>query len=137
MSTESEVDDEIRHLISLQDSLQQFLAHLEQRTGGRRKRKRWLAELRHLGAICGSCTSRLRQLGVEPIPQGRFVDLSVHEPVQVLETDCSADDRRILDVVRNGFIRDGRVLRPAQVVVLNYKPVIKKGEYHDERLEKA
>ena len=136
-NTVSTAEDEIRHLISLYDGLQQFLAHLEHRVGGRRKRKRWLAELRHLAALCGSCTERLRLIGVDAMPQETFVDLSVHEPVQVLDTHHRPDDRRILDVVRNGFTRNGRVLRAAQVVVLIYKPQLEKGEKNERKNEKT
>jgi molecular chaperone GrpE len=47
---------------------------------------------------------------------GEPFDPERHEAVDVRETD-DAPDRTIVDVLRSGYARDDRVLRPAQVVV--------------------
>jgi molecular chaperone GrpE len=54
----------------------------------------------------------LRRVG-EP---GEPFDPNRHEAVGVLETD-NAPDRTVVEVVRSGFTRGDRILRPAQVIV--------------------
>jgi molecular chaperone GrpE len=47
---------------------------------------------------------------------GEQFDPNVHDAVSVVDT-TEVPDRTITEVVRPGFTRDGRVIRPAQVVV--------------------
>ena len=69
-----------------------------------------LAVLEHMDAV-------LARQGVKRFGEaGEPFDPSRHEAVEVRETD-EAPDRTILEVVRSGYARGDRVLRPAEVVV--------------------
>jgi molecular chaperone GrpE len=69
-----------------------------------------LAVLEHMDAVLArEGVTRFGEVG-EPF------DPSRHEAVDVRETD-DAPDRTIVEVVRSGYARGDRVLRPAEVVV--------------------
>jgi molecular chaperone GrpE len=69
-----------------------------------------LAVLEHMDAV-------LARQGVKRFGEaGEPFDPSLHNAVEVRETD-EAPDRTILEVVRSGYARGDRVLRPAEVVV--------------------
>lgn len=69
-----------------------------------------LAVLEHMDAV-------LARQGVKRFGEaGEPFDPSRYEAVEVRETD-EAPDRTILDVVRSGYARGDRVLRPAEVAV--------------------
>lgn len=68
------------------------------------------AVLEHMDAV-------LERHGVRRIGErGEPFDPNYHEAVDVRETD-EAPDRTVVEVLRSGYARDDRVLRPAQVVV--------------------
>jgi molecular chaperone GrpE len=70
-----------------------------------------------LRAVLDQMEGVLARQGVRRSGQvGETFDPSVHDAISVRDTD-EAPDRTVLDVARSGFTRDGRVLRPAQVVV--------------------
>jgi molecular chaperone GrpE len=75
-----------------------------------------------LGAVREQIESVLSRLGVQRVgaPGERF-DPERHEAVDVRETG-DAPDRTVLDVLRSGYAREDRVLRPAQVVVSRRPP---------------
>jgi molecular chaperone GrpE len=68
------------------------------------------AMLEHMDAV-------LERQGVRRIGErGEPFDPNRHEAVDVRETD-ETPDRTVVEVLRSGYARDDRVLRPAQVVV--------------------
>ena len=68
------------------------------------------AVLEHMDAV-------LERHGVRRLGErGEPFDPNRHEAVDVRETD-DAPDRTVVEVLRSGYARDDRVLRPAQVVV--------------------
>ena len=70
-----------------------------------------------LRAVLDQVESILERHGVRRIGAGgEPFDPNRHEAVDVRETDA-LPDRTVVEVVRSGFARDDRVLRPAQVVV--------------------
>jgi molecular chaperone GrpE len=70
-----------------------------------------------LRAVLGQMQSILARQGVERVgTPGEPFDPERHEAIDV-RTTADAPDRSVLDVVRSGYAMDGRVLRPAQVVV--------------------
>jgi molecular chaperone GrpE len=75
-----------------------------------------------LRAVLDQIESVLARQGVQRIgaPGERF-DPERHEAVDVRETDL-VEDRTVVDVLRSGFARGDRVLRPAQVVVSRRPP---------------
>jgi molecular chaperone GrpE len=69
-----------------------------------------LAVLQHMDTI-------LERQGVRRFGEpGEPFDPNRHEAVEVRETD-EARDRTVIDVLRSGYARGDRVLRPAEVVV--------------------
>jgi molecular chaperone GrpE len=70
-----------------------------------------------LQAVLEQVESILGRQGVRRVGQpGELFDPSRHEAVEVRETD-EAPPRTVVAVLRSGFARGDRVLRPAQVVV--------------------
>lgn len=70
-----------------------------------------------LRAVLEQMEGILERQGVERIgAEGERFDPELHEAVGVRETD-EVPDRTILELARSGYSLDGRVLRPAQVVV--------------------
>jgi molecular chaperone GrpE len=70
-----------------------------------------------LQAVLEQMQSILERQGVRRIGEvGERFDPTRHEAVEVRETDA-APDRTVVDVVRSGYARGDRVLRPAEVVV--------------------
>ena len=114
---------EVSFLLTIHDRLCLLRDQIdERRDGGKRKRRRWRAELRVLADMLQSVLQRLRQLGVTPMPFPERVDYALHDPVDVRPTISSLDNGRVVDVYRRGFVRDGRVIRLMQVAVLKYVP---------------
>jgi molecular chaperone GrpE len=70
-----------------------------------------------LRAVLGQMDAILARQGVQRVGQpGEPFDPARHEAIDVRVTD-DAPDRTVIDVVRSGYAMDGRVLRPAQVIV--------------------
>jgi molecular chaperone GrpE len=70
-----------------------------------------------LRAVLEQMEAILRRQGVERIgAAGEAFDPERHDAVGVVETD-ELPDRAVVEVARSGFALDGRVLRPAQVIV--------------------
>jgi molecular chaperone GrpE len=70
-----------------------------------------------LEAVLEQMQAILARQGVDRLGEvGEPFDPERHQAVDVRETE-GAPDRTIVDVPRSGYARDGRVLRPAQVVV--------------------
>jgi molecular chaperone GrpE len=70
-----------------------------------------------LRAVLDQMESILARAGVRRIgAPGEPFDPTRHEAIEVRETD-EAPDRTVVDVLRSGYARGDRILRPAQVVV--------------------
>jgi molecular chaperone GrpE len=70
-----------------------------------------------LRAVLEQMEAILERQGVQRVgAAGEAFNPELHEAVGVRETD-EVPDRTIVDVARSGYILDGKVLRPAQVVV--------------------
>ena len=70
-----------------------------------------------LRAVLEHMDAMLERHGVRRLGErGEPFDPNRHEAVDVRETD-DAPDRTVVEVLRSGYARDDRVLRPAQVVV--------------------
>lgn len=60
----------------------------------------------------------LRENGLEPIdPLGDKFDPVSHHCLATIPTDNEADDDKVLEVLKKGYIMNGKVVRPAQVKV--------------------
>lgn len=57
------------------------------------------------------------------LPQERqtVFDRRFHKAVKVVESDDPSDDHRIAQVLKRGFQRNGKPLRPEEVVILRYR----------------
>lgn len=63
-----------------------------------------------------------RDHGVDEIdPVGEPFDPERHESIGSIPTDKESDDGKILEVIKKGYRLNGKVLRPAQVRVGQYK----------------
>jgi len=70
-----------------------------------------------LQAVLDQMEAILERQGIRRIGErGERFDPERHDAVAVHDTD-DVPDRTVLEVVRSGYAADGRVLRPAQVVV--------------------
>ncbi len=58
---------------------------------------------------------------VTPIDEASVFDRTLHKAVQVLPTDDEADDYRVARVLKRGFERATKQLRPEEVVILRHK----------------
>ncbi len=64
----------------------------------------------------------LEQSGLEELdPIGDSFDPKIHEAVGMMETDNKDDDQKVLKVMQKGYILSGKVIRPAKVMVGEYK----------------
>ncbi|MFA6416160.1 MAG: nucleotide exchange factor GrpE [Candidatus Paceibacterota bacterium] len=60
----------------------------------------------------------LRDNGLEPIdPLGEKFDPAIHHCLATITTDNEADEDKVLEVLKKGYIMNGKVVRPAQVKV--------------------
>lgn len=63
-----------------------------------------------------------RDHGLEELrPEGEMFDPSRDESISTIETDQKNDDGRILEVVKNGYRLNGKIIRPAQVRIGKYE----------------
>ena len=114
---------EIEHLLRIYDGLSQLLDHYESRGGLSKRRKRRLRpEIRLVTTVTERVLTRLKALGVTPMPFPDRVDYRCHEPVRVVTTLFREDDGRVVDVYIPGFVNGERVVRHARVSVLKYVP---------------
>jgi molecular chaperone GrpE len=75
-----------------------------------------------LGVVRRQMEAVLERSGVRRVgAPGEPFDPALHEAVAVREND-EAEDRTVVEVLRSGYVLDGRVLRPAQVVVARRPP---------------
>jgi molecular chaperone GrpE (heat shock protein) len=58
---------------------------------------------------------------VVPIEESAVFDRTVHKAVKVTETDDEKSDQRIAQVLKRGFVRANKQLRPEEVVITRYR----------------
>jgi molecular chaperone GrpE (heat shock protein) len=58
---------------------------------------------------------------VVPVEESPTFDRTVHKAVKIAETDDEASDQRIAQVLKRGFARAEKPLRPEEVVILRYR----------------
>ena len=69
-----------------------------------------------VGAVHKQLLSILKKIGLEESnPTGEMFDPNMHEAIGIIETKKESEDHKILEVLQNGYILNGRVLRPAKV----------------------
>lgn len=89
------------------------LDHLEQALGGISEQERQSGWARGVELAVKEFQQVLQSEGLDQIEADGQFDPSLHEAVDTRE----GDDNMILEVVRKGYRLNGKVLRPAQVVV--------------------
>jgi len=69
-----------------------------------------------LGPIYNQFSSILKSNGLEEIDAvGKTFDPNFHEGVGMVKTDKKEEDHVVLEVVQNGYLLSGKVIRPAKV----------------------
>jgi molecular chaperone GrpE (heat shock protein) len=58
---------------------------------------------------------------VMPIDEEQVFNRQVHKAVKVVDSDDEGDDYRIAQVLKRGFGRNGKQLRPEEVVILRHR----------------
>lgn len=89
------------------------LDHLEQALRGVKESESQSGWFRGVELAVKELNQVLQSEGLEQIPADGQFDPNLHEAVDTRE----GEDNKILEVVRRGFSLNGKILRPAQVVV--------------------
>ncbi len=103
----------VLELLPIYDNFQTALTHIPETN----KKDGWAIGLDH---IKSQISSLLNQLGVEPIavkPGDKF-DHNIHEAISSQETEGFQDDE-IIEVISPGYQMNGKIIKPAKVVVNN------------------
>lgn len=58
---------------------------------------------------------------VVPIEELELFDRTIHKAVKVMETDDERTDQRIAQVLKRGFVRADKQLRPEEVVIMRFR----------------
>ena len=58
---------------------------------------------------------------VDPIEELELFDRTTHKAVKVVETDDERSDQRVAQVLKRGFVRSEKQLRPEEVVIMRYR----------------
>lgn len=58
---------------------------------------------------------------VVPMEEAEAFDRTVHKAVKVVDTDDEQSDQRIAQVLKRGFVRAEKLLRPEEVVILRHR----------------
>lgn len=94
------------------------LDHLEQATSGASEQERQSGWFKGVEMAVKEFKQVLQAEGLEEVEASGQFDPSLHEAIDTRE----GEDNKILEVVRKGYKLNGKVLRPAQVVVGRRKP---------------
>jgi molecular chaperone GrpE len=110
------------------------LDHLEQALGGTSEEEKGSGWFKGVELVVKEFKQVLSQEGLDEIPADGVFDPSLHEAVDTrvpspAEASEGKRENTILEVVRKGYNLNGKVIRPAQVVVG------RKSEDYSERLE--
>lgn len=105
----------VLELLPIYDNFQTALTHIPEAN----KKDGWAIGLEHIKA---QISSLLSQLGVEQIAvnlRDKF-DHNIHEAISSQETEEFQDDE-IVEVISPGYQMNGKIIKPAKVVVNNLK----------------
>jgi molecular chaperone GrpE len=58
---------------------------------------------------------------VVPLEEADVFDRTVHKAIKVADTDDEKQDQHIAQVIKRGFVRADKPLRPEEVVILRYR----------------
>lgn len=58
---------------------------------------------------------------VVPVEESTSFDRTTHKAVKITDTDDEKSDQRIAQVLKRGFIRASKQLRPEEVVIMRYR----------------
>lgn len=58
---------------------------------------------------------------VVPIEELELFDRTTHKAVKVVETDDERSDQRVAQVLKRGFVRSEKQLRPEEVVIMRFR----------------
>ncbi|MCB9697823.1 MAG: nucleotide exchange factor GrpE [Alphaproteobacteria bacterium] len=58
---------------------------------------------------------------VVPIEELELFDRTIHKAVKVVETDDDRSDQRVAQVLKRGFVRAEKQLRPEEVVIMRFR----------------
>ena len=98
-------------LLGVKDSLEMGLAAAEGEPSVEALREGTEATLKLLGRV-------FEKFGITELdPEGAPFDPTVHEAISV-QASRDATDERVLTVVQKGYVLNGRLLRPARVIVV-------------------
>ena len=98
-------------LLGVRDSLELGLQAAEQESGSLEKLQEGMALTSRM------LNQAMEKFGIEPMdPQGETFDPSYHEAVSTQES-AEHDANTVVSVMQKGYLLNGRVLRPAMVVV--------------------
>jgi molecular chaperone GrpE len=98
-------------LLGVKDSLEMGLAAAEGEPAVEALHEGTEATLKLLGRV-------FEKFGITELdPEGAPFDPTVHEAISV-QTSRDASDERVLTVVQKGYVLNGRLLRPARVIVV-------------------
>jgi len=98
-------------LLGVRDSLELGLQAAEQESGSLEKLQEGMALTSRM------LNQAMEKVGIEPMdPQGETFDPSYHEAVSTQES-AEHDANTVVSVMQKGYLLNGRVLRPAMVVV--------------------
>jgi molecular chaperone GrpE len=100
--------DVLREMLELADNLERALGAAEEDRDGLRKGVELIAQ---------QLQAKLKRFGVEPIEaRGEEFDPKRHEALMLVDSDA-VDSHHVVDVVQQGYMLGGDVLRPARVTV--------------------
>ena len=82
---------------------------------------------RYLGYVMEELTEVLARRGIEPIfagpgvnPAAGAFDPQLQRAIRTVPAESPAEDGRVVRVVKDGFTKDGKVLRPQSVIVARW-----------------
>jgi molecular chaperone GrpE (heat shock protein) len=58
---------------------------------------------------------------VVPVEEASVFDRTIHKAVKILDTDDEKGDQRIAQVLKRGFVRANKPLRPEEVVITRFR----------------
>lgn len=127
-SAEAETMTAVRRIIAAFDSVEDVIQMVEDLAFvSKRSRRRHGPLLRRARIARRELLRALGDFQVHPVPQSNRVDPSRDEILGVRTSPVETEEGTVADVVRSGFLRDGRVLRPRMVVAVTFAPTREQG----------